>query len=201
MGRLIKLYGDNTDDKLLRQIADALSSGAIVIYPTDSLYALGCSLEAIKSIARIKQLKGKRDDNLSLICGSLQQASKYVKIDNASFKVLRDHTPSPVTFIMDATSLIPNKFLDGKKQVGIRITSNSITAQIIEQLGVPLVSTSLPALSLDSEDMTNVELLWEEYGDRVDIFVDGGDASDSPTTVVMLKSGEVEIIREGEYTF
>ncbi len=201
MGRSIKLSEDNTDDRKLRQISDALSTGAIVIYPTDSLYAMGCSLEAIKSIARIKQLKGKHDDNLSIICHSLQQASKYVKIDNSSFKVLRDHTPAPITFIMNATSLVPNKFLDGKKQVGIRITSNPITAQIIEQLGIPLVTTSLPTKSLENEDMGNVELLYEEYGDLVDLFIDGGDAESEPTTVVMLDDGELTLLREGKYIF
>lgn len=201
MGKLIKLYHDNTSVKLLSQIVDALESGAIVIYPTDTLYAIGCSLNMIKSINNIKKLKGKHNDNLAIICSDIQQVAKYAKVDNSSFKLLRDHTPSPVTFIMDATGSVPNKFLEGKKDVGVRIPTNPITRQIVEMLGVPLVTTSLPLGKLDDEDMIDSELLWEEYGDRVDIFVDGGEARNSPSTVVELKSGEIEVIRQGEYIF
>lgn len=201
MGKLYKLYKENTSIKILSEIAEAIEGGATVIYPTDTLYAIGCSLNMIKTIARIKQLKGKTDDNLSLICSDLQQVSRYVKVDNASFKVLKEHTPAPVTYIMDATGSVPNKFLEGKKTVGIRITENPIIQSLVERLGVPLVTTSLPVCSLESEDIINPELLWEEYRTKVDIFIDGGEAFNTPSTVVTLSQGEIVVIRQGEYMF
>lgn len=201
MGKLLKLYKENTSVKVLSEVVQALENGAIIIYPTDTLYAIGCSLNMIKAIAKIKQLKGKTDDNLSLICCNLQHVSRYAKVDNASFKVLKEHTPAPVTYIMEATGSVPNKFLEGKKTVGIRITENPITQALVELLGVPLVTTSLPISSLESEEIINPELLWEEYRSKVDIFIDGGEAFNTPSTVVTLDQGEVTIIRQGEYMF
>ena len=201
MGKFIKLYKDNTSAKLLTEIVDALNSGAIIIYPTDTLYAMGCSLNQVKAINRIKDIKGKKDDNLALICPDMQSVAKYAKVDNASFRVLKEHTPAPVTYIMEAMGLVPNKFLDGKKFVGIRITENNITQSIVEMLGVPLVTTSLPSGKLDIEDVINPELLREEYENIVDIFIDGGEALNIPSTVVELDNGEITVIRQGEYTF
>ncbi|MFI3314286.1 MAG: L-threonylcarbamoyladenylate synthase [Rikenellaceae bacterium] len=201
MGRLIKLYSENTNQKSLSLVVDALMQGAILIFPTDSFYAMGCSLESVKAINLIKQKKGKNNDNLALICSSLQQASKYAKVDNATFKILKEHTPAPVTYILEATNTLPNKFLQGKKQVGIRITTNAIIQQIVELLGHPMVTTSIPKGKLEQDDMLNPELLWEEYASSVDFFIDGGDVPNTPSTVVELKSGELTIIREGGYTF
>ncbi|MFI3321021.1 MAG: L-threonylcarbamoyladenylate synthase [Rikenellaceae bacterium] len=201
MGKLIKLYSDNTSAKLLAEVVGALEAGAIIIYPTDTLYAIGCSLSMVKSINNIKKMKGKSDDNLALICADIQQLSRYAKVDNRSFRVLKEHTPAPVTYVMEATGSVPNKFLESKKMVGVRITQNPIVQQIVEILGVPLVTTSLPIGGIDDEDIINPELLWEEYGDRVDIFVDGGYAYNAPSTVVELIGGELNIIRQGEYEF
>ncbi len=201
MGKFIKLYKDNTSRKLISEIVDALNGGAVIIYPTDTLYAIGCSLDQIKAINKIKEIKRKTDDNLALICPDMQSIAKYAKVDNASFKVLKEHTPAPVTYIMEAMGSVPNKFLEGKKFVGVRITENPITQAIVEMLGVPLVTTSLPSGKLDIEDVINPELLREEYENIVDIFIDGGDAFNSPSTVVELANGEVTIVRQGEYTF
>ncbi len=201
MGKYIRLYKEGTSPKLLSEIIEALKRGAVIIYPTDTLYAVGCSLTEIKAINKIKELKGKKDDNLALICSDIQSVSKYAKVDNMSFKVLKEHTPAPVTFIMEAMGSVPNKFLDGKRHVGIRVTENPITRTIVEMLGVPLVTTSLPARGLDIEDIIKPELLREEYEGLVDIFIDGGEAINIPSTVVELSGGEITIVRQGEYTF
>ncbi len=199
MGQLIRLYDENPNPKTIREVVAALESGAIVIYPTDTLYAMGCSVENIKTISKIKAIKGKDNDNLSLICNDLQCAAKYARIDNATFKILREHAPAPVTFVLKPTGNVPNKFLSSKKSVGIRIPDSNIARAIVEELGHPLVSTSLPLSSLEEENQHNSELLWEEYGDKVDIFIDGGDSNTTPSTVVEIENGSITILREGAY--
>ncbi|MFI3263555.1 MAG: L-threonylcarbamoyladenylate synthase [Rikenellaceae bacterium] len=199
MGRLIKLYETNTSERDLRIIADALDAGAIIIYPTDTLYALGCSLNSIKTIAKLKEMKNKKNDNLSLIFSDISQLSEYARVDNAQYKIIKRNTPGAITFILNATREVPNKFLEKKSTVGIRIPNNRITNQIVATLGIPLVSTSIDFKHLDLEDSVNPELIWEEYKDKVDIMVDGGMAELVPSTVVDMSNGDIEIIREGEY--
>ncbi|MFI3267622.1 MAG: L-threonylcarbamoyladenylate synthase [Rikenellaceae bacterium] len=199
MGRLIKLYETNTSERDLRTIADALEAGAMIIYPTDTLYALGCSLNSIKTIAKLKELKNKKNDNLSLIFSDISQLSEYARVDNSQYKIIKRNTPGAVTFILNATREVPNKFLEKKSTVGIRIPDNNITTQIVSSLGVPLVSTSIDFKNLDVEDSINPELIWEEYKDKVDLMVDGGMAQLIPSTVVDMSSGDVEIVREGDY--
>lgn len=197
MGRLIKLYKDNTSEKELKSIAEALDRGAIIIYPTDTLYALGCSLNNIKAISRIKEVKHKDNDNLSLIFSDISQLSEYARVDNREFKIVRRNTPGPFTFILNASKSVPNKFLERKQTVGVRIPDNSITRSIVEMLGCPLVSTSLVFRNLEEAYRVNPELIWEEYRNKVDIMVDGGEATLTPSAVVNLSDGDIEIIREG----
>lgn len=199
MAKKYRLYEDCTNEKSLREIAEILRGDTIIIYPTDSTYALGCSLESIKAINRIKKIKNKKDDNLSLICCDLSHISDYAKVDNSTFRFLKEHTPSPVTFILNASNKVPNSFLDKKKSVGIRVPKCNIALRIVEELGVPLVSTTLPHGNLSPEDYGQPELLWEEFGDMIDVFVDGGELWGELTTVVDITSGEPEIIREGDY--
>lgn len=199
MAKKYRLYEDCTNEKSLREIAEILRGDTIIIYPTDSTYALGCSLDSIKAINRIKKIKNKMDDNLSLVCSDLSNISDYAKVDNVTFKFLKEHTPSPVTFILCASNKVPNAFLDKKKSVGIRVPKCNIAIRIVEQLGVPLVSTTIPLGNLLPEDYGQPELLWEEFGDMVDVFVDAGELWGELTTVVDFTSGEPVIIREGDY--
>ena len=198
MGQIIRLYEEHTNEKQLREVVKALEAGAVIIYPTDTLYALGCSMNSIKAINRIKEIKRKDTDDLSLVCPDLSKVSDYARIDNRIFKILKRNTPGAFTFILPASNNIPNKFLERKRTVGIRIPRNRIPVAITEMLGAPLVSTSLTFSSLDEEDTINPELIWEEYKNTVDILVDGGYASLHPSTVVDLSEGTVEIIRQGE---
>ncbi len=199
MGERYRLYEECTNEKLLREIVDMLRKDCIMAYPTDSAYALGCALSSIKSINRIKKLKNKSNDNLSLICNSLSSIADYAKVDNATFKFLKEHTPSPVTFILNASNSIPNSFLDKKKSVGVRVPINNIARRIVEELGEPLVSTTIPFRNAEEEEYTDSSLIYETIGDMVDIFVDGGDIWGQLSTVCDLTTGEPIIIRQGEY--
>lgn len=197
MARLIKLYSESTSEKELRSIASALEGGAIIIYPTDTLYALGCSLNNIKAISKIKEIKRKSDDNLSLVLADISSLSEYARIDNTQFKLIKRNTPGAFTFILDASKSVPNKFLERKSSVGVRIPDNNITRQIVEALGSPLVSTSITIPNLELEDFGDPELIWEECRDMVDIMIDGGFADVSESTIVDLTDGEPEIVRQG----
>lgn len=196
-GRLIRLYEDNTNEKQVRQIVEQLERGAVIIYPTDTFYALGCLLTSVKSIMRIKELKGKDNDMLSLICSDLSNVSDYARVDNQTFKLLKANTPAPVTFILNASGGVPNKFLERKKSVGIRVPDNAIARAIVECVGVPLVSSSLT--SSENPESGDPSLLWDEYCDKVDIMIDGGEAAMRPSTVVDLTDGEAVITRQGDY--
>lgn len=201
MAKKYRLYEDCTNEKSLREIAEILRGDAIIIYPTDSTYALGCSLESIKAINRIKKIKNKKDDNLSLICCDLSNISDYARVDNVTFKFLKEHTPSPVTFILNASNKVPNSFMDNKKSVGIRIPQCNIALKIVKELGVPLVSTTVPLGNLSPEDSGEPSLLWEEFEQMVDVFIDAGELWGNLTTVVDMTSDEPVVIREGDYKF
>lgn len=201
MAKKIRLYEECTNEKSLREIADALLKDCIMIYPTDSAYALGCSLSSIKAINRIKKIKGKSDDNLSLICSDLSHIADYARVDNATFKLLKENTPAPVTYILNASNKIPNAFLDKKKSVGIRIPKSNIAIRIVETLGEPIVSTTIPNGRLDADDLAEPSLLYEEFGDMVDLFIDGGEIWGQLTTIVDTTDGEFVVVRQGDYEF
>jgi len=194
---VIRLYEDNPDPRRLSAVVEALERGAVIIYPTDTYYALGCLLTCVRSVGRIKDIKGKADDNLSLICHDLSDISDYAKVDNAAFRLIRANTPAPVTFILPASGAVPNRFLDRKKSVGIRLPDNSITRAIVETAGGPLVSGSL----IGTEDPSNGDpsLLWDEYSGVADMLVDGGPARMIPSTVVDMTGGEPVVTRQGGY--
>lgn len=196
MGEIIRLYEKNTDIRQLRNIADQLERGAIIIYPTDTTYAMGCSLDSVKSINRLKKLKGIDNDNLALICGGLSNIADYARVDDNTFKVLKRNTPGAVTFILNASNSVPNSFLNNKKTVAIRIPENNITLSLVEMLGVPLVSTSIPP-DEEWEEMNDPSLIWEKYRGEVDIMIDGGSFPPRESTIVDFTDGEPEIIREG----
>ncbi len=198
MAKKYRLYEECTNEKHVREIVDMLRRDYIMIYPTDTAYALGCALSSIKAINQIKRLKNKKDDNLSLICCNMSSASDYAKVDNATFRILKENTPSPVTFILNASNTIPNSFLDKKKSVGIRIPQCNIARVIVEELGEPLVSTTIP-LTESEEEYSNPSLIYDEWGDRVDIFVDGGDIWGELSTVCSLVDGDISILRDGDY--
>lgn len=198
MGQVIRLYEDNPNEKGLREAAEMLRHDAVAIFPTDSFYAFGCSLESHKAINRIKLLKRKSDDNLSLICSDLSNIADYARVDNHVFKLLKRNTPGAFTFILNASNRVPNAFLNRKKSVGIRVPGNRIATGLVKELGAPLVVTSIPLGDIAPEDCADPSLLWDVYKEQVDLLIDGGLVPNVPTTVADLSSGEAEIIRQSE---
>lgn len=192
---LIKLYPENPNPNALRQIASLLEAGGVIAYPTDTVYAFGCSLASAKGIEKLREIKGKKETEMSIICSDMSNLSDYAKIDNATFKILKRNLPGPFTFILNATGKTPGRILENRSTIGIRVPSNPITVAIVEQLGVPMVTTSIK--DQEQEYLTDPELIEEKYGKRLQAVVDGGYGEVTASTVVDCTSGEAEIIRQG----
>lgn len=200
MSDFIKLYKDATDKQLVRNVAEILEEGAIVIIPTDSVYSLACDIENERALEKMAQLRGLKlkEAEFSIICESISQLSEYSKpINNHTFKLLKRNLPGPFTFILEANNKIPKIFKKNRKTVGIRIPDNAITLQIVEALGRPLIVTSVKDNDEILEYTTDPELILEQYDSKVDMIVDGGIGEIDPSTVVDCTGGEFEIIRQG----
>ncbi|MGQ1784036.1 MULTISPECIES: L-threonylcarbamoyladenylate synthase [unclassified Saccharicrinis] len=197
----LKIYKENPNPKDIREVVAELRRGAVVIYPTDTIYGIGCDInnaKAVERVARIKNINLKKE-HLSFICHDLSQISKYTKsLDNATFKLMKRNLPGPFTFIVDANSNVPKLFKNNKKTVGIRIPANSIIRELVKELGHPILSTSV----LDEDEIieytTDPELIYEKFQNQVDIVIDGGYGNNVPSTVVDCTQGEFEIIRQGK---
>ncbi|MBP3425554.1 MAG: threonylcarbamoyl-AMP synthase [Rikenellaceae bacterium] len=194
---LVRLYDKNPNPRELAKVTDVLNKGGIIIYPTDSVYAFGCKLTAIAGIERITKLAGKDESMLTIICSSISQAAEYARIDNAQFKVLKRNTPGPFTFILNASSSISDRVLAKRKTVGIRIPDSTIAQAIIEDVGMPLFTTSVKDPDSIVEYTTDPDLIWERYSHKVDALVSADYGQDIPTTIVDLTDGEPEIVRQG----
>lgn len=197
---LIKIYPENPNTKQLRQVADILEAGGIIIYPTDTVYAMGCDVKANKAIEKIAQFKGLNPKNpdLSLIFHDMSQLSEYTVIrDNTIFKLLKRNLPGPFTFIVQANSQIPKMFKNKKKTVGIRIPDNNIVLELVRELGRPIITTSIHDQDEIIEYTTDPELIHEKYRDFADIIIDGGYGNNEASTIVDCTSEEIEIIRQG----
>ena len=199
---LIKLYNGNPNVREVRKIADILKSGGIVILPTDTLYCFACSMEHKKAAETIAQLKGYKlkQAKYSMLCDSLSQASEYVRaMDKDTFSLLKECLPGPFTFIMEAAGSVPRNYQNANKTIGIRVPGNDITIAIIEEVGGPLIATSVRPLDGDDdvENYTDPDLIHDHFGDRVDLVVDGGIADIEPSTVVDCSDG-IEIVRQGK---
>ena len=197
---LIKLYEENPQLSKIQKVVKVLKDGGIVIYPTDTIYGLGCDLfnrRAIDKVCRIKKIKPK-NFNLSFICGDISQISEYVKrIDNRTFKIMKKALPGPFTFIMETSSKVPKIFETNKKTVGVRIPKNNIPLSIVEQLGNPIVTSSIKHEDEILEYTTDPEIIFEDLKHEVDIVIDGGIGGNIPSTVVDCTTDEIEIVREG----
>lgn len=197
---LIKLYEDHTNPKDLKQITECFKDGGVVIYPTDTVYAIGCDInsrDGIERVARLKNLKPEKAD-FSFVFYDLSSISEYTKqFDTSVFKILKRNLPGPFTFILEANNSIPKLFRNKKKTLGIRVPANELCRKIVGKLPAPIISTSVHDEDEVIEYTTDPELIHEKYGDKVDIVVDGGFGNNEASTVVDLSSGEAEIIRQG----
>lgn len=197
---LIRIYPENPNPRHVRQVVDLLEAGGIIIYPTDTVYAMGCDIKAHKSIEKIARLKGLNPDkpDLSLIFLNMSQLSEYTIIrDNSVFKLLKRNLPGPFTFIVRANNQIPGLFKNKKKTVGIRIPDNSIVHEIVRELGRPIITTSIHDQDEIIEYTTDPELINEKYRDFADIVVDGGYGKNEASTIVDCTGEEPVIIRQG----
>ncbi|MBL7906593.1 MAG: threonylcarbamoyl-AMP synthase [Bacteroidales bacterium] len=198
---LLKIYPENPNPRYIRMVSECLSDGGIVIYPTDTVYGLGCDIFKAKAIERIAQIKGINVNkaNFSFICNDLSQLSDYCKpISNDVFKLMRKNLPGPFTFILNANNNVPKLIQSKKKTVGIRIPDNSIPLEIVRELGNPIMSTSIHDEDEIIEYTTDPELIYEKYQNLVDIVIDGGFGDNEASTVIDCTQDEIKIIREGK---
>lgn len=196
---LLKLYNKNNNPADLQRVVDLLNDGGLIIYPTDTMYAIGChglKERAIERICRLKDIDPKKN-NLSIICYDLSSISEYAKVDNATFKLMKRNLPGPFTFILNGTTRLP-KIFRNRKEVGIRMPDNPIIREIARLLDAPIMTTTLPHdEDEDIEYVTDPELIDEKWGDTVDLIIDGGIGNMEGSTVVDCTQGEAEIIRQG----
>lgn len=199
--QILRIYQTSINDRFITQAADTLRAGGVIIYPTDTLYAIGCSALSVPAIEKVCRLKGinPQKNTLSIICSNISQASEYARIDNTAFNILRSHVPGPYTFILPAATTLPKVF-KGRREVGVRIPDNAIARSLAEELGAPLLTTSLPSDGLTTEEITLPEeiSLRAENIPTVDMIIDGGTGGYIPSTIVDLTDSKSPVIvREG----
>ena len=200
MAEFIKIYNENPNQKEIDKVVAVLKRGGLVIYPTDTVYGLGCDITNNKALEKIAQIKGVKLEkaNFSFICNNLSHLSDYVKqIDSATFKVLKRALPGPYTFILPGSNNLPKVFKK-KKTVGIRIPDNNIIRTLVEALGNPIVSTSIRDEDEILEYTTDPELIFEKWRKLVDIVIDGGYGDNQGSTIIDFTDGYPEVIREGK---
>lgn len=196
---LLNIHPENPDQKRMQQVVDCLRGGGVVIYPTDTVYSIGCDLMNVKAVARVAHLKGLKPEkaNFSLICYDLSHISEYARIETPDYKLMKKSLPGPFTFILNASSKVPKIFKSNKKTVGIRVPDNKIARDLVQLLGNPLIATSVHDEDDVIEYTTDPELIHEKYHNLVDIVINGGFGNNEASTVVDLTSGEPEIVRQG----
>jgi len=200
MAKFIKIYPDNPNEKEIQKVVKILKDGGLVIYPTDTVYGLGCDITNTKALERIAKIKGIKLEkaNFSFVCNDLSNISDYVKsLDTSSFKILKRALPGPYTFILEGNNNLPKEFKK-KKTVGIRVPDNSIALELVKQLGNPIVSTSIYDDDELIEYTTDPELIFEKWQNRVDVVIDGGYGDNTASTIIDLTGNEPEVIREGK---
>lgn len=200
---ITKIYPNNPNIREVRRIADMLAQGGIAVLPTDTLYAFACSMESKQSVEAIAQLKGfsLKKARYSMLCSSLSMLSEYVRpMDKETFALLKSCLPGPYTFIMNANSNVPRNYQNPNKSIGMRVPDNPILQAIIDEIGCPLIGTSVRRENEEQEVeyLTDPELIHEMYANRVQVVVDGGMGEDSPSTVVDCTCNPMEVIRYGK---
>jgi tRNA threonylcarbamoyl adenosine modification protein (Sua5/YciO/YrdC/YwlC family) len=198
---ILKVYPENPAPKHIRQIIQVLNSGGVIIFPTDTVYALGCSLYQNRAVDTISKIKGvkKEKNNFSIIINNLSMLSEYTKpFENHIFRLIKKNLPGPFTFILNANSKVPKIFQSKKRTIGIRMPDNAIVEAIIDELGHPLLTTSIRDDDKVIEYTTDPELIYERYKDKVDLVVNGGYGDNEASTVVDCTSGTPEILRQGK---
>lgn len=200
MSELIKIYEENISPRVIQKAVDVLKKGGLIIYPTDTVYGLGCDITNTKALQRIAQIKGVKLEkaNFSFICKDLSNLSDYVKqINSSTFKLLKRALPGAYTFVLPGSKTLPNAFKN-KKTVGIRVPNNAIAIELVKLLGNPIVSTSIHDEDEVLEYTTDPELIFEKWQSRVDLVIDAGYGDNHASTVIDLTGDEPVVLREGK---
>ncbi|GAB4013719.1 L-threonylcarbamoyladenylate synthase [Spirosoma migulaei] len=195
----IKLYPKNPDPRRIDHIVKALRDGAVIIYPTDTIYGMGCDIHnarAVERVARIKGIKPSKND-FSFICYDLSHIADYARVSNQAFKLMKSVLPGPFTFILQATNNVPKLLNTNKKTVGIRVPDNDIPRLIVHELGNPIITTSIRDEDEIIEYSTDPELIFEKFQNQVDIVIDGGYGGNVPSTIVDATDDDFSVIRQG----
>jgi tRNA threonylcarbamoyl adenosine modification protein (Sua5/YciO/YrdC/YwlC family) len=199
---LLQIHPDNPQPRLIKQLAECMLDGGIIIYPTDTIYGIGCSInqpKAIEKICRIKNVDPAKAQ-LSFICKDLSHLSDYTKsIDTPLYRILKSHLPGPFTFILPASKQVPKILQNKKSTIGLRIPDNNICRDLGDALGHPILSASLPGDMV--EEYTDPEIIFENFKDKVDFVIDGGIGSMQPSTIVDCTTDEWEVVRQGVGVF
>jgi tRNA threonylcarbamoyl adenosine modification protein (Sua5/YciO/YrdC/YwlC family) len=195
----IRINEKNPNPHDIERAVEVLKHGGIIIYPTDTVYGIGCNISNSKAVERIIKIKGQKpkDAHFSFICHDLSHISDFAKVDNPTFKLMKRNLPGPFTFILPGLNRVPDYFISRQKTVGIRIPNNSIPLEIVNLLGKPILTTSLKDDDELIEYTTDPEQIFENYKELVDMVIDGGYGNNIPSTIVDCTSGEAIVIREG----
>jgi tRNA threonylcarbamoyl adenosine modification protein (Sua5/YciO/YrdC/YwlC family) len=196
---ILNIHPDNPNPKRIQEVAEILRNGGLIIYPTDTVYSIGCDLMNQKAIARVAAIKGLKPEkaNFSIICYDLSHISEYARVNTPEYKLLKKSLPGAFTFILNATGNVPKIFKSKKKTIGIRVPNNSIAREIVNEFGNPIIATSVRDDDEILEYTTDPELIHEKYGKLVDAVIDGGMGNNEASTIVNLTDGVPEIIRQG----
>jgi tRNA threonylcarbamoyl adenosine modification protein (Sua5/YciO/YrdC/YwlC family) len=200
MAQFIKIYENNPNEVAIKKVVEVLKNGGLVIYPSDTVYGLGCDITNTKALERIAKIKGVKLEkaNFSFICSDLSHISDYIKqIDTSTFKILKRALPGPYTFILPGNNNLPKEFKK-KTTVGIRVPNNAIALEMVRQLGNPIVSTSIHDEDEVLEYSTDPELIFEKWQNLVDLVIDGGYGDNIGSTIIDLSGFEPVVIREGK---
>ena len=197
---LVKLFNENPNPREIQRITDVLRKGGLIVYPTDTVYGLGCDITNAKAVEKVAKIKGVKieKNNFSFICSDFSHLSDFTKpISSSVFKMMKKNLPGPFTFILEANNNLP-KYFKGKRTVGIRVPDNNIIREIVRELGNPILSTSVYDEDEIIEYTTDPELIHEKYEETVDIVIDGGYGELVPSTIVDCTGPEIVIVREGK---
>ena len=195
---LIHIHPDNPQDRLIKQVAGILRSGGVIIYPTDTIYGLGCDITQQKAVEKICRIKGvdPQKANLSFVCYDLSDLSHYARqLETSVYRTLKQYLPGPYTFILEASRQVPKILKTKKDTVGIRVPDNNIARSIVKELGNPILSASLPGEYV--EEYTDPDLIHDKFEKQVDLVIDGGIGGIVPSTIISFLTGTAEVIREG----
>jgi tRNA threonylcarbamoyl adenosine modification protein (Sua5/YciO/YrdC/YwlC family) len=196
----IKLYPENPDPRKIQKIVNILLDGGVIIYPTDTVYGMGCNIHNLRAVERIAQIKGikVKKHNFSFICYDLSNISEYTRaLSTPVFKMMKKALPGPYTFILEANNAVPKILNSNKKTVGIRVPDHAIPRLLVKELGSPILTTSIHDEDEVIEYSTDPELIYEKYGDLVDVVIDGGYGKNVASTILDCTGEEIEVVRQG----